>query len=236
MKLRIAAFLFLIDVHGLAAAEGAIRILALCASLSRRQRPRPISLMMVSAHVDGLVLSSTEQAVDVHVLGRWCVSLSAWHFWHSSEGTEGVAADALRRGHEKRLEARFLPANAHDVAFWPLIIDISKEPAVVRSQGLIADRCRPLTRSRHPARTSDDLCFDPHQSLARIPLPPCSPWRGTTGCIHCPLQSRWLWRSAQSASCCSRCEAELPWVCCAENRHACRQGRPRGGSMNSNRA
>jgi hypothetical protein len=36
------------------------------------------------------------------------------------------------------------------------LTDISKEPAVVRSQGLIADRCRPLTRSRYPARTSDD--------------------------------------------------------------------------------
>jgi hypothetical protein len=36
---------------------------------------------------------------------------------------------------------------------------------VVRSQGLIADRCRPLTRSRHQARTSDDQCFEPHQSF-----------------------------------------------------------------------
>ena len=34
----------------------------------------------------------------VHVLGDWRIGLSAWHFWHSSEGTEGVAADALRRG------------------------------------------------------------------------------------------------------------------------------------------
>ena len=31
----------------------------------------------------------------VHVLGGWRVGLSAWQLWHSSEGTQGVDADAL---------------------------------------------------------------------------------------------------------------------------------------------
>jgi len=34
---------------------------------------------------------------DVHVLGDWRVSLSAWQLWHSPEGTQGVNVDALRR-------------------------------------------------------------------------------------------------------------------------------------------
>ena len=66
----------------------------------------------------------------VHVLGDWRIGLSAWHFWHSSEGTEGVAAGALRRGTKndwKRVfaveGARMSPSGTsrHFAARWNLV-------------------------------------------------------------------------------------------------------------------
>ena len=34
----------------------------------------------------------------VHIFGGWCIGLSAWQLWHSSEGTHHFNTDALRQG------------------------------------------------------------------------------------------------------------------------------------------